>query len=205
MVKKIISRLASQNTLALVVALTLVSGLWMVSAAQASPPRALLASGPPPSVINYQGVVKVDGVQYNGNGYFKFAIINSDGSTTFWSNDNTSSGGSEPSAAVMLPVNYGLFNVLLGDTNLVGMTQPLDETAFGDTETRLRVWFSSNPAGPFIQLSPDQRVTSVAYALRAKYADNAGTAGPSGPSGLAAPRALKAPVAQPVLMEQLAL
>jgi len=38
--------------------------------------------------------------------------------TTYWSNDGTSSGGSEPSAAVSVNVNSGLFTMALGDPTL---------------------------------------------------------------------------------------
>jgi len=75
--------------------------------------------------------------------------------------------------------------VMLGDTSLPGMTQVLDENAFSETNTFLRVWFSDSTGGIFTQLLPDQRITSVAYALRAKYAENPGPTGATGPQGLA--------------------
>jgi len=53
-----------------------------------------------PQLIDFQGRVAVDGVNFNGTGEFKFALVNGDGSATFWSNDGTSVGGSEPSNAV---------------------------------------------------------------------------------------------------------
>ena len=51
-----------------------------------------------PPVINYAGQVAVDGEAFDGNGLFKFAIVNDSGSTTYWSNDGTSAAGSEPTA-----------------------------------------------------------------------------------------------------------
>jgi hypothetical protein len=88
--------------------------------------------------------------------------------------------GPPPAAGVPLQMSGGLFSVPLGDTSLAGMTRPLDEAVFTVTNTYLRVWFSqSGAAGTFEPLEPNQRFTSVPYALRAKYADN----GPSGPSG----------------------
>ena len=58
----------------------------------------------------------VSGTPYTGTGYFKFALVNGAGDTSFWSNDGTSTGGGEPTASVALPVSNGLFSVLLGDT-----------------------------------------------------------------------------------------
>lgn len=37
-----------------------------------------------PHMINYQGVVEVDGVRFNGTGYFKFAIVNATGDVTHY-------------------------------------------------------------------------------------------------------------------------
>ncbi len=80
-------------------------------------------AGGAPTVVAYQGEVRVDGSPYTGDGYFKFAVVNAAGNTTYWSNDGTSTGGGEPTAAVQLAVSDGLFSVLLGDTTLGGMTQ----------------------------------------------------------------------------------
>src|SRR4029079_6010167 len=52
---------------------------------------------------------------------------------SFWSNDGSSVGGSEPSSAITLSVQQGLFNVFLGDTNLVNM-QPITPPVFSQSE-----------------------------------------------------------------------
>ena len=105
------------------------------SAAPAAPlaPLANVA----PTVVSYQGQVKISSTTYDGNGDFKFAIVN--GSTTYWTNDGTASG--EPANAVTLTVSKGLFNVLLGDTTLPGggMTSPLTSVAFTGAESYLRL------------------------------------------------------------------
>src|SRR3954468_19395518 len=75
-----------------------------------------------PQIINYQGRVVVGSTNFNGTGQFKFALVDPGGSTTFWSNDGTSVGGSEPSSAVSLTVSSGLYSVLLGDTTMPNMT-----------------------------------------------------------------------------------
>jgi hypothetical protein len=148
--------------------LFLVTGL-----ALANPSAHPLLQGGAPTVISYQGQVMVDGVPYTGTGYFKFAILNGAGSTTFWSNDGTSTGGGEPTNAVSLNVANGLFNVLLGDTSLgSGMTQTLDASVFDGTDRSLRVWFSDDNV-TFTQLSPDRSIAAVPYALQAEETKNA--------------------------------
>jgi hypothetical protein len=123
-----------------------------------------------PTVVSYQGQVTVGGAAYTGAGYFKFAVVDQAGTTTYWSNDGTSVGGSEPTAAVQLNVSNGLFNVLLGDTALTHMTA-LPASAFDGTERYLRVWFSSDGA-TFTLLAPDRRVAAAPYALQAEEVRN---------------------------------
>ena len=175
----------------LFVALVALSAWKLVENVSASGEFSRLFAGSPPAVISYQGVVQAHGLPYNGTGYFKFTIVDSltgDGSGNYWANDGQASG--EPQAAVPLTVSDGLFNVALGDTSLEGMSQPLDETVFGETNTYLRVWFSQDAQGPFAPLEPNLHFTSVAYALRARYADNSqvGPTGPQGPEGPAGPQ-----------------
>ena len=57
-----------------------------------------------PSMLNYQGRIAVNGVNFSGTGQFKFALINTSGSQSFWSNDGTSSAGSQPKA---IPARMG--------------------------------------------------------------------------------------------------
>ncbi|MGZ4988266.1 MAG: hypothetical protein ACXWBP_09500 [Limisphaerales bacterium] len=118
-----------------------------------------------PQLLNYQGRVVVGSTNFNGIGQFKFALVNSTGSTTYWSNDGTSSGGSQPTAAVSLNVANGLYSVLLGDTGLTNMTA-VPATVFDNSDVRLRVWFNDGTHGSQ-QLSPDQRIGAVGYAARA--------------------------------------
>ncbi len=135
--------------------------------------RPLQASVGAPTVVSYQGRVAVSGTPYTGTGYFKFAVVNSAGSTSYWSNDGTSSGGSEPTASLSLSVTAGLFHVLLGDTNLTGMSSAMTDSVFStSTDTYLRIWFSSDNA-TFTQLTPDQKIAAVPYALQAESAKDA--------------------------------
>lgn len=129
-----------------------------------------------PQVINYQGVVKTDGILFNGMGYFKFAVVDApsgNGTSTYWSNWNPTPNGTEPPVAVPLEVNQGLFNVRLGETIPSAMNWAIDASVFTTDSTYLRVWFSpTGSPGSFQALEPNQRFTSVAYALHASYAEN---------------------------------
>ena len=139
-----------------------------------------------PQLINFQGRVAVDGVNFNGTGQFKFALVNGEGGVSFWSNDGTSVAGSEPTNAVPIAVSQGLYSVLLGNAALTNMT-PISAAIFTNSDVRLRVWFNDGTNG-FQQLSPDQRIAAVGYAMMAanvadgvvtsaKLADGAVTSG----------------------------
>ncbi len=135
--------------------------------------RPATASMGAPTVVSYQGQVRVGGSVYSGVGHFKFAVVDSGGTISYWSNDGTSSGGSEPTASVSLSVSGGLFSVLLGDISLTGMTSPLTDAVFAtSTDTYLRVWFSDDGVS-FSRLTPDQKIAAVPYALQAESAKDA--------------------------------
>jgi N-acetylneuraminic acid mutarotase len=128
-----------------------------------------------PPVLNYAGQVAVNGEAFDGNGSFKFALVNADGTTTYWSNDGTSVDGSEPQASVTVSVNAGLYAILLGNTAQQGMGA-IDPALFAQhTDAKLRVWFSDGVNG-FQQLSPDRPFASVPYAFSAGTAQTAGSA-----------------------------
>jgi hypothetical protein len=125
-----------------------------------------------PPVLNYAGQVTVNGEAFDGNGLFKFALVNADGKTTYWSNDGTSVDGSEPQASVSVTVNGGLYAFLLGNTAQQGMGA-IDPAVFAQhTDAKLRVWFSDGVNG-FQQLSPDRPFASVPYAFSAGTAQSA--------------------------------
>ena len=114
-----------------------------------------------PNLIHYQGRVVVSGVNFDGAGQFKFALVNSAGTTTFWSNDGTSVGGSQPNAAITQPVAKGLYSILLGDTSVANMAL-LPASVFANPDVRLRIWFNNGALG-FQQLAPDQRLAPQPY------------------------------------------
>jgi len=124
-----------------------------------------------PGILSYQGRVLVNGAPYAGNGQFKFALVNAAGTTSYWSNDGTSAGGSQPTAAVQLAVSNGLYSVLLGDTTIGGMTLAIPASAFDNADVRLRIWFNDGTNGSKL-LTPDQRIAPVGYAQVAKGIDD---------------------------------
>ncbi|MCJ7659928.1 MAG: hypothetical protein MUO67_12340 [Anaerolineales bacterium] len=125
-----------------------------------------------PTIVSYQGQIWDGDTPYDDTGYFKFAIVDAGGTTTYWSNDGTSTGGTEPTESISLGVDNGLFSILLGDTSLTNMTAVLDESVFSDPDTYLRIWFSADGFDPWAQL-PDQKIASVPYALQAQSAETA--------------------------------
>ena len=84
---------------------------------------------------------------------------------TYWSNDGTSIAGSEPSSAVIVGVNNGLFTVVLGDPTLANM-MGLDASIFTQPNLELRIWLNDGVHG-FVALSPTQRLTPAPYAIAA--------------------------------------
>ena len=123
-----------------------------------------------PRVIQHQGRVLVSGVNFTGTAGFKFALVSGDGATTFWSNDGTSTAGSEPTGAVPLTVSNGSYTVGLGDTTLPNMQVVPPSVFSANNDVRLRVWFNDGPHGMQL-LTPDQRLVSVAWALSAREAE----------------------------------
>ena len=119
--------------------------------------------GQVPQIINYQGRISVAGNAFTGTGQFRFALVNGNGTTSYWSNDGTSNAGSEPTASVALPVVSGLYVVPLGDTSIANMAT-ISPSVFNNPDVRVRVWFNDGLHGSQL-LAPDQRITSVGYAM----------------------------------------
>jgi Chaperone of endosialidase len=127
-----------------------------------------------PQLINYQGRLIVGTTNFGGTGLFKFALVDGAGTTTYWSNDGTSTNGSEPTNAVSVTVNNGLYSVLLGSTSAI------PKTVFNNPDVRLRVWFNDGSHGSQL-LSPDQRVATVGYAFMAASVGDTSLGPSSGP------------------------
>jgi formylglycine-generating enzyme required for sulfatase activity len=118
-----------------------------------------------PPLISYSGQVSVDGQPFTGTGLFKFAFVDANGQFSYWSQDGTSSAGSEPTGQVSVPVSAGLYSVMLGDTALTGMSAIAESIFANHNDVHLRIWFSDGQG--FELLTPDRRFASVPYSLGA--------------------------------------
>lgn len=120
-----------------------------------------------PDKIPFQGRVLAAGIPFQGTGQFKFALVNADGSQTYWRNSvDVAPADGVPDTAVSLPVVKGLYSVLLGDTSVPNMAGNLTPSTVSSGDARLRVWFNDGVRG-FQLLAPDQPLASVPYALTA--------------------------------------
>jgi hypothetical protein len=129
-----------------------------------------------PPLLQYQGRITANGVNFDGEGLFKFALVDGVSGQTHWSNSDGSLNGSEPHNEVVIPVSEGLFSVVLGDVSIPNMVHAIPAEVFTNSDVRLRIWFSDGVTG-FERLTPDQRMTSVGYAMTAERAGYAAVAG----------------------------
>ena len=129
-------------------------------------------------VINYQGRVTIGPNLFNGTAQLKFALVNAGGTQIYWRNATVGANPPEPASAVSVTVTSGLYNVALGDTSLANMASiPTTVFASAVSETTsnpifLRVWFNDGVNGSQ-RLVPDTRLTPVAFAMAASYAQTA--------------------------------
>ncbi|MCP5522001.1 MAG: hypothetical protein H7A46_10690 [Verrucomicrobiales bacterium] len=123
-----------------------------------------------PRLLTVQGRLNVEGTDYDGTGHFKFALVDGDTGAILWSNSPMDEATDQPADAVALPVQGGLYSVALGDRDLPHMAAievgPLDHP-----HVDLRLWFSDDET-VFHRLSPDQRLTAVAYAVMAAHVED---------------------------------
>lgn len=115
-----------------------------------------------PSLINYQGVINVDGTAFTGTGLFRFQLVDS-GGAHLWSND----GNNPPTITVSIEVENGLYDIQLGQSLAM---EPIVGSIFNNDEIYLRIWFDDGINGPEL-LIPDQRLTSVSFAMKAGNAE----------------------------------
>jgi len=122
-------------------------------------------SGATASAIIGNGAVTAINAIQAGSGYSSPPTITiglPGGYVTYWSNDGTSSG--EPSNAVPVAVNNGLFSVALGDATLSNMMVISAGLFVAQTNLQLQIWFSDGVNG-FAALSPLQNLTPVPYSV----------------------------------------
>lgn len=114
-----------------------------------------------PGEIRYQGKIEVDGIPYDGQGEFKFAIINSTEDTYYWTSDGSSPTPPDPPVnSFSFEANNGLIDVTLGSSPM----SPIESEVFENQDTWLRIWFNDKNHG-FQRIIPDRKLTSVPYAL----------------------------------------
>lgn len=116
----------------------------------------------PPSHFSYQGMVLNDGVPFDGDARFRFALVDTSENVYVWSNDGTRG---MPEETVLLKVNNGIFSVLLGAPPMARIN-PADLENF-DRHQALRVWVDLG--GGSVQLG-DLPLSSVLFAQHAEYA-----------------------------------
>ena len=117
------------------------------------------------TVLPHQGRISTTDGYFDGEGQFKFALLDPAGGQTLWQNSPDSDANGEPDRAVLIPVRRGLYTVFLGDTSLTNMA-PLDETALARPNLLLRIWFNDGNQG-FERLEPDLRIPAPVYASAA--------------------------------------
>ncbi|MEK7674947.1 MAG: hypothetical protein AAB676_03815 [Verrucomicrobiota bacterium] len=128
-----------------------------------------------PGLFNVQGRLQVDSTLFDGTVEFKFALVNEDGSQTYWRNSSDANLDGQPDQAVPLLLSRGLYSLALGDTNLANMAA-LPAHVFTNSALFLRIWLNDGTHG-FELLTPDQRITPAGSALiSATVSDGAITA-----------------------------
>jgi len=126
-------------------------------------------AGANPLTINYQGRISDLAGEFSGNGDFMFAFVSA--GSIVWTNDG--SAPADPTLPVTLDVRNGIFDVLIGDSNIPNMAA-IPPGLFRLGALELRVWFDNDgPGGASAELLvPDQPFTSTPYAFFANQVEN---------------------------------
>ncbi len=125
-----------------------------------------------PTQISYTGSIKIEGELYSGIATTYFSMIDdpTNPSTNYWTNDGSSPNfGERPNDGIEVTVDNGTFKLNLGDTNLTNMTY-INDTVFKNDPVYLRVWYCAGIESTQ-QITPDNRLISVPYALNAHMLD----------------------------------
>jgi hypothetical protein len=101
------------------------------------------------------------------------AAVPSTSYLSYWSQDGSSSNGSQPVGFVEIPVTKGLYSIDLGDPGVLGMNA-LPDSAI-KAGAKLRVWFNDGTRG-FQQLSPDVSLGMAAISRAVEAQANASDA-----------------------------
>jgi len=152
MKRKTVKTLFRQNipnavTVIVVALMLVVYNAWAMPAAAPAGPAAM------PGVLSYQGnLTDTAGESVNGNVNITFRLYTVPaGGTALWTEAHT--------GANAVPVDYGLFNVLLGSLN------PIPATVWNSTAVYVGLQVGSDP-----EMTPREAVGMVPYALMAERA-----------------------------------
>ena len=116
--------------------------------------------------VPYSGKVAINGLNFQGDAQFTFALRNAAG-TVHWRN------GSDANASINVPVDRGLYVVLLGGQGM----SPIPSNLFLEhSELYLVVKFYRPDTQEWLHMQPDQRITSAPHALAAEVANLANVA-----------------------------
>ncbi|MDA9961833.1 SUMF1/EgtB/PvdO family nonheme iron enzyme [Opitutales bacterium] len=122
----------------------------------------ILSAAPVP----YSGKVAINGLNFQGNAQFTFALRDANG-TVHWRN------GADANSSVTLNVDRGLYVCLLGGHTMNDFPENL---FLQHPQLFLVVHFFRPDIGEWLHLQPDQLITSAPHALAADVARNALTA-----------------------------
>ena len=119
-------------------------------------PFAVTSAAPVP----YSGKVTINGVNFQGDSQFKFALRDSNG-VVHWRN-------ADANGSINVPVDRGNYIIFLGGQGM----KPFPNNLFLDhRELYLQVRFYQSDTQEWFHMLPDQRITSVPHALAADVAD----------------------------------
>jgi hypothetical protein len=116
--------------------------------------------------VPYSGKVAINGLNFQGDAQFTFALRDANGSI-HWRN------GDDANSSVTLNVDRGLYICLLGGSAMNDFPPNL---FLQNSELFLQVRFYRDDTQDWLHLQPDQRITSAPHALAAEVARNALTA-----------------------------
>lgn len=133
--------------------------------------------GAVPDTIHHQGRVAVNGVNYDGPGFFKFLIFTdadanhaSGNEVALWKNDDgVPVNLATPVASVQVLVSKGLYALQLGANGQAALPPSIGPPA--GRRVYLRIWFDNGVNG-LQQLTPDQELVAVPFARHAETASS---------------------------------
>lgn len=132
---------------------------------------AVLCLGTPQMVraaeMSYQGELLRNGTPFTGTAQMKFVLCKS--GVTVWSNDLSSSGCAQPTAAVNVLATNGAFAVILGGPGMQTISGPGAADLGG---AALKVWANT---GSGFELLPDQPLASAPTAMGVVQVDPGAT------------------------------